>query len=98
MAEKLKIISLGGLDESGKKIHPFDFMSTSKNQGCSKALKKFVENVDLPSLLTIVDDIPENALGGPVISADQKRYYKTLLELSYFQGIIPTAKQQGLTS
>ena len=83
-------------NDDGKKIHPFDFMAAGGNQDCNSALKRFVERVDLPSLLTIVDNIPEDALDMPVITTDQKRYYKTLLELSYSQGIEPAAKQQGL--
>ncbi len=83
-------------NDDGRKIHPFDFMAAGGSQDCNSALKRFVGRINLPSLLAIVDDIPENASGEPVISADQKRYYKTLLELSYLQGIEPATRKQRL--
>lgn len=79
-------------DENGKQIHPFAFMAQSSNPDLLAALKRFAQNLNLPAVDSIINNIPEYYGEIPVASVAQKQYYKTLLHEAALARILPLAK------
>lgn len=76
-------------DDADRHIHPFSFMATLKNEDCNAAVLRFADRLDMGKVRTVIDEIPEQAFGLPVISAAQKKFYIKLLETAFEQGIRP---------
>lgn len=65
-------IPTSAIKENDKKIKYFDFISSLKNKGCNKALKRIARNIDTQKINAIIDEIP-------CINALQKEFYKTMI-------------------
>jgi len=68
-----------GLDNEGHKINPFDFMTKGKNEDCAKAVKRFLDAVDITKIEGIINDIPEHYGTLAVMPQVQKEFYIGLL-------------------
>lgn len=84
------------LDESGKHIKPFTYLARTRDLNCLKALKRFVNRVDMDAIDAIIDEIPETSLGVTVMPSAAKEFYRQAVHASLFRGILPAAKLQGI--
>ena len=69
-----------GLDNEGHKINPFDFMKNGTNDDCTSAVTRFKAKVDMESINSIIDEIPESYDIMAVMPQTQKDFYKALLQ------------------
>lgn len=76
-------------DDEDHHIHPFKFIASMQNEDCNAAVLRFAERLDMEKVKAIIQEIPEQAFGLPVISSMQKGFYIKLLETAYEQGIRP---------
>lgn len=66
-------IPTSAIQDGGKKIRYFDFISSLKNEGCNLALKRIVPKIDMLQIKTMIENTP-------FISELQKRFYITMLQ------------------
>jgi hypothetical protein len=82
-------IPLSGIKEHDKKIKYFDFISSLKNEGCNRALRRIVPKIDMQAIARIIEETP-------YITDLQKTFYKTILAarkehiLDYALGLLQT--------
>lgn len=81
------------LDNDGSHIHPFDFIESGVSSDCTKALKRFIAHCNLENIMAIFDEIPESAFDKEVLSPSTKQHYKTMLQLSYKDRLLPAYKK-----
>ena len=60
------------IEENGKKIPYFDFISSLKNEDCNTALKRIHSRIDLEELCKIIEETP-------ALVSTQKEFYKIML-------------------
>lgn len=84
-------------DDSGKGIHPFDYLSETDDEKCIAALERFIGKVDYEAVAQMIDDIPEEAFGLTVMPDVVKRFYKESARLSLAKGLVPAALDQGIS-
>ena len=60
------------IEENGKKISYFEFISSLKNEECNAALKRIYRRIDMEQLNKIVDETP-------ALLPEQRDYYKIML-------------------
>lgn len=66
-------IPTSAIKENDKKIKYFDFISSLKNSGCNKALKRIYSKIKMEEINSIINKIP-------CIDSLQKEFYKTMLQ------------------
>ena len=66
-------IPTSAIQVNGKKVKHFDFISSCRNEDCSRALQRIYPRIDMAKIHTIIDETP-------FISDLQKHFYKTILE------------------
>ncbi|WP_434311666.1 HipA domain-containing protein [Hominifimenecus sp. rT4P-3] len=76
-------------DDEDHHIHPFRFLASMENEDCNAAVLRFAERLDLEKVNALIDGVPEQAFGLPVMSQVQKEFYKNLLKMGYEKGIQP---------
>ncbi len=80
-------------DDEDKHIRPFEYIEDMSNDDCNKAVVRFVEQLDLIKIKDMIQEIPEQAFGLPVMSPIQKEFYITLLETAYEDKLRPVAEE-----
>lgn len=66
-------IPMSAIQDGGKKIRYFDFISSLKNENCNLALKRIVPRIDMSRIKTMIENTP-------FISDLQKNFYITMLQ------------------
>lgn len=77
------------LDNNGSHVHPLDFIESGIDSDCTEALKRFISRCNMDKIITIFDEIPESAFGKDILGSSIKRHYKTMLQLSYTDRLLP---------
>lgn len=70
------------LRQNRKKINYYDFLRTTENTDCRKAVKRVVPRVNLAEIDAFIDDVP-------YITVLQKAFYKCYIEARYEQILQP---------
>jgi len=70
-----------GLDNEGHHINPFNFIEEGSNKECSKALLRFLKNIDMDKVKALIKSIPESAGVLAVMPDIQKKFYLNLMEI-----------------
>ncbi|WP_425756779.1 HipA domain-containing protein [Ihubacter sp. rT4E-8] len=65
-------IPTSAIIENGKRIRYFDFISSLRNEGCNRALRRIVPRLDMAQIRMLIGDTP-------YISDLQKEFYMTIL-------------------
>ena len=74
-ARALRIFEIptSAIQDGGKKIRYFDFISSLKNENCNLALKRIAPRIDMSRIKTMIENTP-------FISDRQKNFYITMLQ------------------
>ena len=51
------------LDSTGERIHPFRFIADTDDEGCLGAVERFRERIDMDSIASVIESVPEEAHG-----------------------------------
>jgi len=81
--------SISIFQEEGKKINPLKYMESRKNGDCNAAILRIVPKIDLKKIKELIDELPEEFLGVPIISRVQKEFYYKILEYRYEKVLKP---------
>lgn len=66
------VFPTSAIQNEGKKINYFDFISSLQNEDCNHALKRIAPAIDMTAIERMINDIP-------CISDLQKQFYVTML-------------------
>lgn len=69
---RIFVFPASSIEEDGKKIAYFDFISSLKNPDCNKALKRIYRQIDMKKIYKIIE-------GTPSIIEIQKDFYKVMI-------------------
>ena len=72
-----------GLDNEGHTINPFKFMERGENEDCNKAIRRFMEKVDLKRIGEMIESVPDAIGALAVMPSIQKEFYKELIHIRY---------------
>lgn len=67
------------VSDDGKSIHPFKFMASMVDMTCTEAVLRFAGRYKPACINSVIDAIPREVHGIPVMSSDSKEYYKALI-------------------
>ena len=81
------VISVYKLD--GKVINPLKYIETMDNDDCNKAILRIVPKINIDTIISIFDEVPEEYNGLPVLSKIQKEYYLKALKYRYDNVLVP---------
>jgi hypothetical protein len=73
IADRIFVFPTSAIQQEGKKINYFQFLMTTENEGCLKALKAVGGKIDLFKINSIIDNTPD-------ISDTHKLFLKTMLK------------------
>lgn len=69
---RIFVFPASSIEEDGKKIAYFDFISSLKNPDCNKALKRIYRQIDMKKIYKIIEETPS-------IIEIQKDFYKVMI-------------------
>lgn len=69
---RIFVFPASSIEEDGKKIAYFDFISSLKNPDCNKALKRIYRQIDMKKIYKIIEETPS-------IVEIQKDFYKVMI-------------------
>lgn len=70
---RIYLIPTSAIQENGKRINYFSFISSLKNEACNRALKRITPLISLTEIYKIIDNTP-------FITENRKNFYKTILK------------------
>ena len=70
--QRIYTFPTSSIEEGGKKISYFDYMSSLKNPDCNEALKRVCSRIDLDAIHNFLEDVPE-------LLPIQSEFYLTML-------------------
>ena len=73
----------------GKVINPLKYIETMDNDDCNKAILRIVPKINIDTIISIFDEVPEEYNGLPVLSKIQKEYYLKALKYRYDNVLVP---------
>lgn len=73
-------------DGKGTAIHPFDYMAETVNPDLQAAIDRFMHAVDMNAIDALIDDVPAEAYGRPIISDAMRRFHKMMLRRRIDEG------------
>ncbi|WP_080797499.1 HipA domain-containing protein [Arabiibacter massiliensis] len=79
------------LDGKSAAIHPFAYMAETVNPDLSAAIGRFLAAVDMDAIDALIDDVPPEAYGRPLISDAVRASHKLLLRRRLEEGFAPLA-------
>lgn len=71
--KRIFVFPTSSIEENGKKISYFEFISSLQNEECNAALKRVYRRIDLKKISKIVDETPE-------LHPIQREFYKIILQ------------------
>lgn len=80
-------------DGKGRAIHPFEYLATTRNPDLDAAVVRFVEAVDLDAVCAIVDSVPAEAFGCPLMTEGVRSSHKLLLRRRLEDGFLPAYRR-----
>lgn len=76
-------------DGRGSAIHPFEYMASTSNPDLDAAVIRFVEAVDMEAVCALIDGVPAEAYGIPLMSDAVRASHKKLLCRRLEEGFLP---------
>lgn len=76
-------------DGRGQAIHPFEYLASTRNPDLDAAVVRFVETVDMKVVDAIVDSVPAEAFGRPLMPEGARVSHKLLLRRRLEDGFLP---------
>ena len=73
----------------GKVINPLKYIETMDNDDCNKAILRIVPKINIDTIISIFDEVPEEYNGLPILSKIQKEYYLKALKYRYDNVLVP---------
>lgn len=70
--QRIYTFPTSSIEEGGKKISYFDYISSLKNPDCNEALKRVCSRIDLDAIHNFLEDVPE-------LLPIQREFYLTML-------------------
>lgn len=70
-------------------IHPFEYMAKTSNPDLLAAMRRFADAVDMGAIDGLLDSIPEEAYGTPLLPEPMRESHKRLLRQRLEEGILP---------
>lgn len=70
--QRIYVFPTSAVLEGGRKIRYFEYISSHKNEDCSKALERITSRIDMHKIYELVENTPG-------ISELQKDFYKVML-------------------
>ena len=67
-------------------IHPFSYMAETVNPDLDAAIERFMRAVDMDEIDAIIDDVPREAYGRPLLSDAARASHKLLLRRRLDEG------------
>lgn len=71
--QRIFVFPASSIEEDGKKISYFDFISSLKDTECNKALKRIFERIDMEKIYELIDETP-------TLLPIQKDFYKVIIK------------------
>ena len=75
--------------KNGKLLNPFSYIKELKNDACMRAVQRIIPKIDMNKIRRIIQDIPEEYCGIPVMSQTRKEYYLLILQKRYDEVLDP---------
>lgn len=76
-------------DGRGASIHPFSYMAQTVNPDLDAAIKRFMGSVDMDRIDALIDSVPAEAYGRPIMSEAVRASHKLLLRRRIDEGFVP---------
>ena len=76
-------------DGRGASIHPFSYMAQTVNPDLDAAIKRFMGSVDMDRIDALIDSVPAEAYGRPIMSEAVRASHKLLLRRRIDEGFAP---------
>lgn len=83
------------LTQDERHIQTFKFIESLSNPDCTAALLRFASRIDMEKVRGIINEIPEEAYGIPVLTSSQKSHYIAMLEIIVEKSLNPTLERLG---
>lgn len=80
-------------DGRGQAIHPFEYLASTRNPDLDAAVVRFVETVDMKAVDAIVDSVPAEAFGRPLMPEGARASHKLLLRRRFEEGFLPAYRR-----
>lgn len=77
----------------GHKINPFKYMQNTENKDCKDAVRRIVPRIDIAKMNNLIEEIPEEYKGVPIMDNVAKSLYGRLLEKRYGEILLPLYKK-----
>lgn len=72
-------------------IHPFEYMAKTTNPDLAAAVARFVSAMDFDEVDALIDSVPEEAYGIPILPGAMRAEHKRLLRKRWEEGFLPIA-------
>ena len=72
MNKRIYVFPASAIEENGKKISYFEYISSLKNEDCNNALKRVYERIDMNKIEKIIESTP-------TLLPSQKEFYKIII-------------------
>ena len=80
-------------DGRGRAIHPFEYLASTRNPDLDAAVVRFVEAVDLDAVCAVIDSVPAEAFGRPLMAEGVRSSHKLLLRRRLEEGFLPVYRR-----
>ena len=70
--KRIFVYPTSAIEEQGKKVSYFEFISSLKHQGCNAALKRIHARIDMERISRLVEDVP-------FLEPVQREFYKIMI-------------------
>lgn len=77
----------------GRAIHPFEYLASTRNPDLDAAVVRFVEAVDLGAVCAVIDSVPAEAFGRPLMTEGVRSSHKLLLRRRLEEGFLPVYRR-----
>lgn len=81
------------LTDSGRRVSPVSYIKTAADEACNDAVLRFVANLDLERVMSLIDSIPSDFLNFEVMPQATKEFHKRVLTRRYKEIMVPTAER-----
>jgi hypothetical protein len=80
------------LRDDGHHISPLKYISSGIDLGCTAAVPRLVDTLDLHKVNELIDELPEETLSYVVMPRKVKEFHKEVLRRRFEEVLVPTAK------
>lgn len=74
----------------GHKINPLKYIMETENRDCAQAVERIIPRINMAEIGALISEIPEEYQGVEIISAAAKNLYQKMLEIRYYDVLVPT--------